>query len=75
MTPYGNFSSDSGVIAYEIGSDFIKVQFRHSAKLYVYDSWKPGLSHVQRMQSLAAAGRGLSTYISQHVKKNYSRIE
>ena len=75
MTPYGNLSSDSGVVAYEIGGDCIKVQFRHSGKLYVYDSGRPGLSHVQQMQSLAVAGRGLSTYISQHVKKNYSRIE
>ncbi len=75
MTPYGNLSGDSGVVAYETGDDFIKVQFRHSPKLYVYDSGRPGSSHVNQMQRLAAAGRGLSTYISQHVKKNYSRIE
>jgi hypothetical protein len=75
MTPYGNLSSDSGVVAYENGDSFIKVQFRHSPKLYVYNSAKPGSSHVYQMQRLAAAGRGLSTYISQYVKKNYSRIE
>jgi hypothetical protein len=75
MTPYSNLSGDSGVAAYEIGSDFIKVQFRHSTKLYIYDSAKPGSSHVQQMQRLAVAGRGLSTYISQHIKKNYSGIE
>lgn len=75
MTPYGNLSGDSGVIAYEGGDDFIKIQFRHSPKLYVYDSTRPGSAHVFQMQRLAAAGRGLSAYISQHVKKNYSRIE
>ena len=75
MTPYGNLSGDSGVAAYEIGDDFIKVQFHHSPKHYVYDSAKPGWSRVQQMQRLAVAGRGLSTYISQHVKENYSGIE
>jgi hypothetical protein len=75
MTPYSNLSGDSGVVAYEIGDDFIKVQFRHSPKLYVYDSARPGLSHVHQMQKLAVAGKGLATYISQHVNKNYFRIE
>ena len=75
MTPYSNLSGDSGVAAYEIGNDFIKVQFCHSPEVYIYDSAKPGSSHVQQMQRLAVAGRGLSTYISQHVKKNYSGIE
>jgi len=75
MTPYGNLSGDSGVAAYSIGENFIKVQFRHSPKLYVYDDGKPGLAHVMQMQRLAVVGRGLSSYISQNVKKNYSRIE
>jgi hypothetical protein len=75
MTPYGNLSGDSGVAAYSIGDDVIKVQFRHSPKVYVYDAGRPGLAHVTQMQGLAVAGRGLSTYISQNVKTNYSRIE
>jgi hypothetical protein len=75
MTPYSNLSGDFGVVAYDVGDDFIKVQFRHSRKVYVYNSAKPGWSHVQQMQRLAAAGRGLSTYISQHVGKNFSKIE
>ena len=75
MTPYGNLSGDSGVIAYSIGDGFIKLQFRHSPKLYVYDAARPGFGHVTQMQRLAVAGRGLSTYVSQNVKKNYSRIE
>ena len=75
MTPYSNLSGDSGVVAYDIGDDFIKIQFRHSRKVYVYDSAKPGWSRVQQMQRLATAGRGLSSYISQHVGKNFSRTE
>jgi hypothetical protein len=75
MTPYSNLSRDSGVVAYEIGDASITLQFRHNPKHYVYNSLKPGLSHVQQMQRLAVAGRGLSTYVSQHVKKNYFRTE
>jgi hypothetical protein len=75
MIPYGNLSGDSGVVAYESGDGFIKVQFRNDSRLYVYDSVTPGSGHLNQMQALAAAGRGLSTYISQHVKENYSRIE
>jgi hypothetical protein len=75
VTPYSKLSGDSGVVAYDIGDDFIKIQFRHNRKVYVYDSAKPGWSHVQQMQRLATAGRGLSTYISQQVGKNFSKIE
>lgn len=75
MTQYGNLSGNSGVAAYEIGHDFIKVQFRHKPRIYMYDSVKPGPLHVQQMQRLAVTGRGLSTYISQHVGKNYSGVE
>jgi hypothetical protein len=74
MERYGNVSADSGVEAYEIGSDWIKVRFRNGPT-YVYDSVKPGAEHVVKMQALARAGRGLSTYISQHVQKAYSRTE
>jgi hypothetical protein len=68
-------SGDSGVLAYTVGDDFIKVRFRHSPKIYVYDRVKPGPLHVGKMKKLAATGKNLSTYISQHVKENYSRIE
>jgi hypothetical protein len=74
MERYGNASADSGVEAYEIGPDWIKVRFRNGPT-YVYDGVKPGAEHVTKMQALAREGRGLSTYISQHVQKAYSRTE
>ena len=74
MERYQNLSADSGVDAYECGPDWIKVRFRNGPT-YVYDSVKPGAEHVARMQELARAGRGLSTYISRHVQKEYSRTE
>ena len=75
MTPYKNLNGDSGVVEYESGPDFIKVRFRYSPKIYVYDDSSPGRVHVDELKRLAAAGRGLATYISQNVKTRYSRTE
>jgi hypothetical protein len=71
---YRNLSGDSGVTHYEIGLDYIRVQFEDGS-IYVYDYSRPGQHHVDEMKSLAVAGPGLSTYISQHVRKAYARKE
>lgn len=75
MIPYANLSGKSGVVEYEIGGDFIKLRFASSTTIYVYDHSIPGSFHVGQMKQLAIDGRGLSTYVSQNVKKDYSRIE
>ena len=74
MERYQNLSGDSGVLDYECGPESIKVHFR-DGPTYVYDGVKPGSQHVMRMKELARAGRGLSTYISQHIGINYARTE
>ena len=74
MQPYRNFSGDSGISEYEVGPDYIRVRFAGPA-IYVYDHVRPGQHHVNQMKQLAAAGRGLATYISQHVKTAYARKE
>lgn len=48
MTRYKNLSEDSDVMAYEIGSDFIKVQFSNGAA-YVYNHVVTGSHHVEHM--------------------------
>ena len=55
----------SGVTAYEIGSDFIKIQFTNS-KIYKYSNRSAGSTAVNTMKSLAIAQNGLSTYITQN---------
>lgn len=75
MIPYKNSHGNSGVSEYSIGIDFIKVKFKYSDKVYVYDHTAPGQGHVEEMKCLAEHGQGLATYISQNVKKNYSDIE
>jgi hypothetical protein len=71
---YLNLSGDSGVTAYELGVDYIVIRFR-SGGPYRYSYARAGQHHVERMKSLAVAGRGLSTYISQHVHDRYDRDE
>jgi hypothetical protein len=70
MAPYLNLDGDSGVSAYEIGPDHIDVEFRHGA-VYRYDQRAPGGRHVEQMKLRAIAGRGLATYINEHVRKRY----
>lgn len=70
MHRYRNLSGHSGVVAYEIGRDFIAVRFA-GGDTYRYTHAKPGRTQVEAMKALALAGRGLSTYISRHVREAY----
>lgn len=67
---YGNRSGDSGVVAHAIVDGAIVVQFT-GGDCYLYDAVRPGAAHVHRMQELAAAGRGLGTYITRNVSRRY----
>jgi hypothetical protein len=72
MVPYGNAAGNSGVIAYEIGTDRIHVQFV-DGKIYTYTNASAGASNIRLMKVLAKSGKGLSTFISQHVKDGYEK--
>jgi hypothetical protein len=71
MKPYKNLANNSGIRAYEILNDGIKIQFNNNAT-YLYDFRIPGRDHVERMKQLATAGKGLSTYISQQLDGRYA---
>jgi len=74
MMPYRNLSGSSNVASYEATEDSIHVVFKSGAwRNYIYDSVRPGKAIVDKMKALAAQGRGLNTFISSSVKKNYSR--
>lgn len=74
MEKYMNLSGKSGVVAYEIGSDFIRVQFKDgSVYLYIYEN--PGKFDVEKMKELARQGSGLNSYINKQVKNNYQKKE
>ncbi|HLA55577.1 MAG TPA: hypothetical protein VK623_05735 [Flavobacterium sp.] len=73
MKRYKNKSRISGVVAYETGTDFIKVKFTGSDDVYKYSYRSTGKPHVESMKDLAESGRGLSTYISQYVKDRFEK--
>jgi len=72
MQRYANRSGQSGVVAYELGADAITVKFTGGDR-YLYTQDSAGAVHIARMRELAENGRGLSTYISQHVRDRYAR--
>lgn len=71
MQHYRNSGGDSGVSAYEIGTDYIAVKFSSTAKVYTYSYRKAGHTHVENMKRLAQSGSGLNSYINRHVKHLY----
>lgn len=70
---YANLSGDSGISNYEIVDAAIIIEFVDASYRYVYNNAKPGPEHVQTMIHLAEQGKGLATYISQHVGLSYAR--
>lgn len=72
MEIYRDIDGNSSVSAYEIGNDFIIVQFTKGGK-YLYTYSVSGPNHVQNMISLARAGNGLNAYINRYVKHAYAR--
>ncbi|HEX9805190.1 MAG TPA: hypothetical protein VGA67_05905 [Candidatus Dojkabacteria bacterium] len=71
MERYKNLGGDSGVVAYEIGDDFIKVRF-HDGSLYLYNYQSAGSNNIETMKELAIAGKGLNSFINKVVKNRYA---
>lgn len=76
MHRYRNTSGESGVVAYEIGkdsgTDSITIEFAGGER-YLYTERSTGAENIARMQELAREGRGLSTFVSQHIRSRYAR--
>lgn len=70
MQRYGNRDGSSGVVAYEMGEEFIDVKFV-DGDIYHYTTRRPGPRDVQHMKVLARRGEGLSTFISRHIGVRY----
>lgn len=65
-----NNSGTSGVEFYEIEDKDIIVQFVDGS-IYKYTYQSAGEEAIERMKELAIAGKGLTTFINQHVKDKY----
>lgn len=74
MERYANLGGNSGVVGYEIGNDFIRVQFSDGS-IYLYTYASAGADNIEQMKRLARNGRGLNTFISKNVYKRYARKE
>ena len=71
MKRYANRSGNSGVVAYQVGTDSITVEFVDGQHyLYTYES--AGADNVEHMKVLAAQGQGLSGFISKTVRNDYA---
>ena len=72
MERYRNLGGDSGVTAYELGTNSIVVQFKDGWK-YEYAGQSAGTAAITTLHRLAKAGQGLNSFISTTVRKSYSR--
>ena len=70
MERYAN--PGSGIRAYEVEGNSIVLEFADGG-LYLYDEHVPGAEHVAAMARLARSGRGLNTYVNQHIRKRFAR--
>ena len=70
MEKYKNLRGTSGVSAYEIGYDNIKVKFKDGI-VYVYNNSVTGSQNINTMKTLALNGMGLNTFINKSVRKMY----
>ena len=72
MKKYINANGNAGIIAYESGSDFIKIKFR-DGETYLYNYKNPGKLCVEKMKMLAEKGNGLTTFINKNVRENFAQ--
>jgi len=70
VQPYANRSGSSGVVAFEMGADFIDVKFI-GGDIYRYSARRPGARDVARMKALAEGGSGLASFIARNVGERY----
>ena len=68
MELYKNKGGGSEVWAYEIGEDWITIQFT-DASVYIYTHANTGTAIVEKMKVLALSGHGLYRFIMRKVKK------
>lgn len=71
METYKNLGGDSNVSSFEIGNDYIKVEFNDRA-IYVYTYASAGNHNIEEMKDLATNGEGLNSFINRYVRKKYA---
>jgi len=72
MEKYANSGGNSGVMGYEIGADFIRVEFT-SGSIYLYTHDSAGRGNIIHMTDLAKNGQGLNSFINTNVRNAYAQ--
>lgn len=72
METYQNYGGSSGISGYEIGDDYIVVQFNDGSQ-YLYNYSVTGQRNVEEMKTLAIEGEGLNSFINTNVRKRYAK--
>ena len=73
MQEYKNLTRKSGVAAYEIGDDYIDIQYKNgNIYKYTYDS--PGKNEVEALKLFAKEGKGLNSYINKTLLNKYAEM-
>lgn len=72
MIAYDNKNQNSGIDAYELGDDFIRIRFTSGA-VYEYTNDSAGPAEIEHMKYLAVQGKGLNSYLNRAVHERYSR--
>lgn len=72
MKNYLNLNGNSGVRRYEIGADYIRVEFNdYSVYKYAYTS--AGVNNIEQAKKLAVQGYGLNSFIILNMRDLYSQ--
>lgn len=74
MNKYKDLNGDSGVVGYECGEDYIRIQFSTGA-IYLYTNKSAGSQNIEHMKQLAEKGDGLNAFINTTVRKGYEKRE
>jgi hypothetical protein len=70
--PYKSGNPNAGVLNNEVAERAIVLEFGDHRFRCVYDEVSPGAAHVRAMIRLTKQGKGLTTYVNQHVRENYA---
>ena len=74
MQRYSDIDRDSGVVAYDYGTEFIRVKFSDGS-IYRYTYSSAGKYVIDNMKQLADWGDGLNAYINDNARKSYEARE
>ena len=71
MEKYKGLSGNAGILAFSEGVDFIQLKFQDGS-VYLYNYKSAGKQRVEQMKRLAKSGKGLTTFVNQHVREKYA---